>query len=832
MSDDSSSREAAAPEPSRPRPGPDALYGDNPTPPQLENGFGWEADPLLVAGGEAHVDGEYLYQDYVYDDHGADTRSVFDQHPEGHTMGGFYSRATGDYRYPSDPDRYGYNAADLLEFRARPTDEGIAYRVTLNTMLEPDAAAVAVGIDTEADPDVVHGEGRRTDWGYGLGELGAPVDHRLVTWGTGAELDGRPLEDERVDVDVRRRQIDVEVPLSPGEETWRHYVVVGLWDADAREFREIAVDADRNAPGGRKAGRPAPPVFNVGFRSPDQEPMERNVDLDTLVPRLATVLTNAPQSVLRELDDPFETLQRFGRTANLLEQLEDPLDLLNPLGSPFDPFEATGLSELLSELDRFWLLGDVEGVPRVLGVGNWQEHAQAGALADRDISGFGADVDFGTLEAGVTERDVPDSGFVTYLYPSRHEFGVGVDTHANVLQGRIQPYGVYVPDEVDLDGEDVPMVAALHSLGNCYTQYRVWMPGYVESLAESTGGVVLMPQSRGPGIWYKREAELDVFEAWRDLETRVDVDRSKVSVTGYSMGGFGAVIMATKNPDCFGRCYAVVGPPAEDPLEGPTGDLLATPSVLMDDLFGGEDGGRLFSIFTEEPENALRVTDNLRHVPMLLWHGGTDPLVPLLGPTNYASKLRSHGYRHQIDVFPTADHFFIALQDRWDRGPEYLAETDRPEAPARVTFRHVPEFDYPELGVHHDGAYWVQDVETREDRDSGLVDATSLADGYAEPSAETYTRSGTRPLAYTARGLEWDDPGTESRGPANTLELSLSGVESVTVWVEAAGLDPTGELTVEVETDAPATVTLRGEFEDRTLDLEAGVSTLVVEPLA
>ncbi|WP_254839470.1 prolyl oligopeptidase family serine peptidase [Natronomonas marina] len=830
MSDESSGRDAAGAERTEPRPGPDALYGDNPTPPQLENGFGWDADPLLVAGHDAYVDGEYLYQDYVYDDHGADTRSVFDQQPEGHTMGGFYSRATGDYRYPSDPDRYGYNAADLLEFRARPTDEGIAYRITLNTMLEPDAAAVAIGVDTEADPDDESGA-RRTDWGYGLGELGAPVDHRLVTWGTGAELDGDPLDDDRLDVDVRRQQIEVEVPLEPGGETWRHYVVVGLWDDGDGEFREIAVDADRTAPGGRKAGRDAPPVFNVGFRSPDQEPMNRNVDLETLVPRLATVLANAPQELLAELEDPFETLQRFGRTANLLDQLEDPLDLLNPLGSPFDPFEATGLSELLNELDRFWLLGEIEGVPRVLGVGNWREHAQAAALADRDISRFGADVDFEKLDAGVTERDRPDSGFVTYLYPSRHDFGAGVDPHANVLQGRIQPYGVYVPDDVDLDDEDVPMVTALHSLGNCYTQYRVWMPGYVEALAEATDGVVFMPQTRGPGIWYKRRAELDVFEAWRDLEHRVDVDRSKVSVTGYSMGGFGAIIVATKNPDCFGRCFAVVGPPAEDPLEGPTSNLLATPSVLMQDLFGGEDGGRLFSIFTEEPENALRLTDNLRHVPMLLWHGGTDPLVPLLGPTNYATKLRSHGYRHQIDVFPAADHFFLALQDRWERGPDYLADTDKPERPARVTFRHVPEFDYPELDVYHDGAYWVTDVRTSEAADSGLVDATSLADGYAEPSAETYTRTGTTPLAYTASGVEWSDPEEDVRGPANALELELRGVETATIWVESAGLDPGEELTVDVDSDTAATLTFRGSFGSQRLDVEPGTSTLVVEPL-
>ncbi|PSQ34746.1 hypothetical protein BRD11_03455, partial [Halobacteriales archaeon SW_12_69_24] len=727
--------------------------------------------------------------------------------------------------------RYGYNAADLLEFRARPTDEGVAYRITLNTMLEPDAAAVAIGIDTEADPDLESGAGRRTDWGYGLGDLGAPVDHRLLTWGTGAELDGESLPGERVDVDVRRNQLEVEVPLSPGEQTWRHYVAVGLWDDDAEAFLDIAVDADADRPGGRKPGRAAPPVFNVGFRSPDQEPMERNVDLRTLVPRLATVLANAPRELLAELDEPFETLQRFGRTANLLEQLEDPLDLLNPLGSPFDPFEATGLSELLSELDRFWLLGDVEGVPRVLGVGNWQEHAQATALADRDVSPFHADVDFGKLRAGVTERDLPESGFVTYLYPARHDFGTGVDTHANVLLGRIQPYGVYVPDEVDLDEGAVPMVTALHSLGNCYTQYPVWMPGYVEALAEATDGIVFMPQTRGPGIWYKRRAELDVFEAWRDLEARIDVDRSKVTVTGYSMGGFGAIIMATKHPDCFGRCFAVVGPPAEDPLEGPTSNLLATPEVLFGDLFGGEEGGRLFSIFTEEPENALRLTDNLRHVPTLLWHGGADPLVPLLGPTNYATKLRSHGYRHQIDVFPAVDHFFLAVQDRWERGPGYLAECDKPEAPARVTVRHVPEFDYPELDVSHDSAYWVTDVRTADDADSGLVDATSMADGYVEPNPETYSTNGTTPLAYTGRGVEWVPATEEPAGPENALRIDLSGVESATVWLDAAGLEPDEELALEVDSDAAATLSLRGGGRTRDLEVGPGHATLVVDPL-
>ena len=326
-------------------------------------------------------------------------------------------------------------------------------------------------------------------------------------------------------------------------------------------------------------------MFNVGFRSPDQEPMERNVDLSTLVPRLATVLANAPQEVLQELENPFQTLQRFGRTANLLEQLDDPLELLNPLGSPFDPFEATVVSELLNELDRFWLLGDVESVPRVLGVGNWREHAQALALSDRDVSEFGADIDFGKLREAVTERNVPDAGILSLLYPSRYYLGEGTDTDHDVLEGRIQPYSAYVPADLE---EPAPMVMRLHSLSCSYTQYAVYTPNPVKRISEPNNAVVLMPQARDPGRWYQREAELDVFEAWRDLEGRIDIDRSRVTLGGYSMGGFGTCVLAAQCPDLFGRGFSVVGPPTEDPIECITGGLATAPPSLTTNLFGGE----------------------------------------------------------------------------------------------------------------------------------------------------------------------------------------------------------------------------------------------------
>ena len=53
------------------RPGPDILYARPARAPQLENTGVWRAQPILISGASAYRDGEFLYQDLLYDDHGA-----------------------------------------------------------------------------------------------------------------------------------------------------------------------------------------------------------------------------------------------------------------------------------------------------------------------------------------------------------------------------------------------------------------------------------------------------------------------------------------------------------------------------------------------------------------------------------------------------------------------------------------------------------------------------------------------------------------------------------------------------------------------------------------
>src|SRR3954447_18687373 len=186
------------------RPGPDILYAAPPRAPQLENTGVWRAPPILVSGASAYRNGEFLYQDFLYDDHGA--AGVPDQASANFEGSFLFSPVEGTFSYPTDP-AYKDNAADLVELRVRPTAEGTAFRVTLNTLLDP--ARVAFTIALGSSPATVA-------WPHGAGVI-SPAQLFLTVHGRAAELRDAATGAPRapapsVDVDLSRRQIEVTVP--------------------------------------------------------------------------------------------------------------------------------------------------------------------------------------------------------------------------------------------------------------------------------------------------------------------------------------------------------------------------------------------------------------------------------------------------------------------------------------------------------------------------------------------------------------------------------------------------------------------------------------------
>src|SRR4051812_15382550 len=123
-----------------PRPGPSLLYSKAKASPQLANAGVWKAQPILVSGTTAYRSGEFLYQDFLYDDNGA--RHEADPN-DPRSAGNLFSKPNGTYTYPTDAV-YANNAADFVELRVKPLKTATAFRVTLNTLKDPSKVAFSI----------------------------------------------------------------------------------------------------------------------------------------------------------------------------------------------------------------------------------------------------------------------------------------------------------------------------------------------------------------------------------------------------------------------------------------------------------------------------------------------------------------------------------------------------------------------------------------------------------------------------------------------------------------------------------------------------------------
>ncbi|MFL5827359.1 MAG: glucodextranase DOMON-like domain-containing protein [Thermoleophilaceae bacterium] len=262
------------------RPGPDILYASAPRAPQLENTGIWHAQPILVSGASAYRSGEFLYQDYLYDDHGADSgvqdpgdpRYGFQTGDE--SSGPLFSQANGEYTYPTDP-KYANDAADFVEVRAKQQSGAAAFRVTLNTLNDPSLVGFTIALgDSATSREFPHGANAHAPAQLFVTVHGTTGD--LVNAADGTTLAAKPA----VSLDRERRQYTVVVPrdaYDPRGQVVRVAAGVGLWDGANDRYLVPQQAADATHAGG--AGTLSQPTafFNVAFRN--SEPMPNPGDV-------------------------------------------------------------------------------------------------------------------------------------------------------------------------------------------------------------------------------------------------------------------------------------------------------------------------------------------------------------------------------------------------------------------------------------------------------------------------------------------------------------------------------------------------------------------------
>ena len=132
--------------------------------------------------------------------------------------------------------------------------------------------------------------------------------------------------------------------------------------------------------------------------------------------------------------------------------------------------------------------------------------------------------------------------------PWTRDHGLIVRGYVSSIDGSTQPYGLVVPDTLDLSNP-VPLYVWLHGRGDTTTNL-----GFLHRRMTQVGrvapshAIVLHPWGRHC-VGYKSAGEIDVLEAVDHVASQYKIDPDRVVLMGFSMGGAGCWHIGAHYPD-------------------------------------------------------------------------------------------------------------------------------------------------------------------------------------------------------------------------------------------------------------------------------------------
>ena len=460
------------------------------------------------------ADGASYWTDFVYDDHGA-----FGLEHAAPIAG--LAPTIGTYTYPSGPARG--NGADIFRAAVGLTDDASYWRVDWTTMVDPRVPIAEWAFDT--DNKAATGT---SAWAAGAGLQTGGVDKALVVSSRGARVvrltDGHVLTALPVTVDRATRAFVVRVPRTvlPVSGTWKVRLASGLANSAGTGFAPVTL---------QNGALPSqPPVYNVGFRTYQQEPASCGT---CGVPNMKPV-GNGAQTI----------------NANMWNESAQATALAQNNVSAFS--EQVQWSSLAAH--------QTTAEPQPTGVPSTRWYVTTLPLGQ-----------------GVV-HDSHDS--------PRNAQG---DMRPNFLS-RVQPYTVFVPTSYRADTA-MPLTWALHSLGVNHNQYASLDPNTMVQLCEARHSICATTLGFGADGWYFDEAEVDFWQVWHQLADAYTLDPTRTIISGYSMGGYGTYKLGLTYPDLFAAAMPLAGPPicglrVYGPIEGNAGFGHCTNDGDTDKLVG------------------------------------------------------------------------------------------------------------------------------------------------------------------------------------------------------------------------------------------------------
>ncbi len=444
------------------------------------------------------------------------------------------------------------------------------------------------------------------------------------------------------------------------------------------------------------------------------------------------------------------------------------------------------------------------------------ESQQAVALNGGSIDEFLLDVDLAALRAGVDETWTPGPGYHDRIFLSSPSISTEGGT-----EGIYQHYGLYLPSTYN-PATPAPLTFWLHWRGGKAHSAATVAPRIFRDQGEAIGGVVISPRGRGTSSWYLGKGLVDFNEVWADAFASFALDPDRVVVSGHSMGGWGSYLLSILYPDRFAAAFPVAGPVTQGAWTGL--DFEGCDDMQFEEYTPCYIGANDSDPRTQHTRPLL---ENVRNVPLAIFQGAADELVPVSGVTRQVEQLAKLGFRHRYFVFPTYEHYSHPINDEWAEGVRYTSSFRRDPNPVRVSYVRDMAFERtvetgpsqknPTAGLSFDfdRAYWMSEL-TPVDETNGVArfDGRTLTrrdDALLLPEAGGPTAPG-QVGPFTMTGLAWLTNPLPAPAAVNGFAVTLEGVKAVRLDLARMGVVTPGAVTGTVTADAPIELRLAGAW--------------------
>ncbi|WP_165041778.1 alpha/beta hydrolase-fold protein [Dysgonomonas sp. ZJ709] len=243
-------------------------------------------------------------------------------------------------------------------------------------------------------------------------------------------------------------------------------------------------------------------------------------------------------------------------------------------------------------------------------------------------------------------------------------------TFISQIDGSVQYYSV-APAIRKNTGETKAMVLSVHGAGvEARNQARAYS-------SKDWTDIIAATNRRPYGFNWEEWGRIDGLEVLEEAKRVFQPDKSKIYLTGHSMGGHGSWFLGTTYPDKFAAVAPCAGYPDIASYGRGKGDAMHDDNSTYDAFKRGGNGGRVVSL-----------AKNLKQSGVYIFHGSADSVV---SPSN-ARRMREVLGKFHPDFcyyeYPGGEHWFGNHSVDWNPIFEFFSRHSIPEA------KDVKEIDF------------------------------------------------------------------------------------------------------------------------------------------